>query len=167
MPKASTDEQKECLSLWTGPLFHYYRALGVEDNATDGQIKSAWKKMSALLHPDKNDRELEEKARTATQTLNAAKDILLNKAQRDDYDEKLDFLETLDGDWEEEGGLKEGALRPLLIRALFDKKHSMVISPKNLCTLACIARCLRVFQCPDIHRADLWRPRGAAAAVPP
>ena len=99
MPRASTDEQKECLSLWTGPLFNYYRALGVEDNATDGQIKSAWKKMSALLHPDKNDRELEEKARTATQTLNAAKDILINDAKREDYDEKLEFLQTLDGDW--------------------------------------------------------------------
>ena len=55
--------------------------------------------MSFHIHPDKNDRELEEKARTATQTLNAAKDILINDAKREDYDEKLEFLQTLDGDW--------------------------------------------------------------------
>lgn len=46
MPK-STDEQKECLALWTGSLFNYYRALGVNNNAADRAINTAWKKMSA------------------------------------------------------------------------------------------------------------------------
>ena len=95
----STDEQKKYLELWTGPLIDYHQALGVKHNAKTKTIKAALKQMSFHIHPDKNDRELEEKARTATQTLNAAKDILINDAKREDYDEKLEFLQTLDGDW--------------------------------------------------------------------
>ncbi|KAI0398855.1 hypothetical protein F4802DRAFT_613303 [Xylaria palmicola] len=60
-----------------------YELLGVDQNATDKQIKAAWKTIITGIHPDKN---TDTSARECAQAVNAAKDVLCDPEKRKIYD---------------------------------------------------------------------------------
>ena len=74
-----------------------------------------------LVHPDKHQASDEQKHRAeqATKALNAAKDLLVNDAQRERYNQDLELLEMIDPlDWNNAAAVAAGALFPPLGTAL-------------------------------------------------
>tara|TARA_B100001059_G_C17799909_1_gene565486 strand:- start:567 stop:1532 length:966 start_codon:yes stop_codon:yes gene_type:complete len=67
----------------------YYSLLGVEQNASQDEIKRAYRKLSLELHPDRNigDTEKSEKYKKITSAYN----ILSNSTERANYDSTLSF----------------------------------------------------------------------------
>ena len=64
----------------------YYRALGLDRNATDEQIKKRFHLLAKELHPDKSHTsETEEMMKD----LNKIKSVLLDKVKKREYDEDL------------------------------------------------------------------------------
>ncbi len=57
------------------------RVLGLEDGATEADVKAAYKEMAQILHPDKfkGNKRLEERATEQFKRVNEAKDYLLGK----------------------------------------------------------------------------------------
>jgi DnaJ-class molecular chaperone len=69
----------------------YYKALGVERNASDAQIKSAYRKLARKYHPDVNPNKKEAEAHF--KEINEAYQVLSDPEKRKKYDE-------LGADWE-------------------------------------------------------------------
>ncbi|MFN2474865.1 MAG: DnaJ C-terminal domain-containing protein [Chthoniobacterales bacterium] len=65
----------------------YYAALGVDQNATNIQIRDAYRLLAKRYHPDRNRDSVE--ARVRTQQLNAAYEVLRDPARRRAYDQEL------------------------------------------------------------------------------
>ena len=62
----------------------YYEVLEINENATQEEIKKAYKNLAKKYHPDSGKEPNEEKMKQ----LNKAKEILLDENKRKDYDEK-------------------------------------------------------------------------------
>src|ERR1700750_1673670 len=63
----------------------FYKELGVSSGATDDEIKKAYRKLAAQLHPDKNPGDKKTEARF--KRVNAAYQALSDKEKRSLYDE--------------------------------------------------------------------------------
>lgn len=66
--------------------FNYYDLLGVKQDASEDEIKSAYKKQMKKWHPDINK---EAEAVNMSSKINEAKEVLLDPVKRYDYDEYL------------------------------------------------------------------------------
>src|SRR6188768_700433 len=62
----------------------YYKVLGVEKNASDKDIKNAYRKMARKYHPDLNPNDAE--ANKKFQELNEANEVLSDPEKRKKYD---------------------------------------------------------------------------------
>src|SRR6188474_317150 len=62
----------------------YYEILGVKKNATDDEIKKAYRKLARKLHPDLNPNDKE--ANKKFQQLNEANEVLSDPEKRKKYD---------------------------------------------------------------------------------
>src|ERR1700740_2017013 len=62
----------------------YYKALGVDKNATQEDIKKAYRKLARKLHPDLNPNDKE--AHKKFQQLNEANEVLSDPEKRKKYD---------------------------------------------------------------------------------
>jgi len=61
----------------------YYNILGVEKNASEGEIKKAYRNLSLQYHPDRNK---EESAIDKYKQINEAYEILGDKEKKGQYD---------------------------------------------------------------------------------
>src|SRR5690349_2362246 len=79
----------------------YYKTLGVDKKATDGEIKKAYRKLAVQYHPDKNpgNKEAEDKFKL----INEAHEVLGDPEKRKKYDELGEnwnkFGQQGAGDW--------------------------------------------------------------------
>ena len=73
-----------------------YDKLEIKPDASDIEIKKAYNRLSKLWHPDKHsqgDEKEQEEAKVKFQSINQAKEILLDKEKREAYDQLgMDFL---------------------------------------------------------------------------
>ena len=68
----------------------YYKILGIKKDATDGEIKKAYRKLALKWHPDKNPNNREE-AEEKFKKINEAYSVLSDKNKRRQYDMGGDF----------------------------------------------------------------------------
>lgn len=66
---------------------NFYDMLGLSQNATEQDIRKAWRKVALLLHPDRN--KDDPNANIKFQQLSAVHEILKSNLQRDIYDRIL------------------------------------------------------------------------------
>ena len=62
----------------------YYETLGVKRNATEDEIKKAYRKLARQYHPDRNPGD--KQAESHFKEVQAAYDVLSDKAKRSQYD---------------------------------------------------------------------------------
>jgi curved DNA-binding protein len=74
----------------------YYKILGVKKNASEKEIRSAFRKLARKYHPDvnPNNKEAEEKFKE----INEANEVLSDPEKRKQYDEMMDYYEKY-GQW--------------------------------------------------------------------
>ena len=77
--KSSNDDEKD-----------FYKILGVNKNATEAEIKKAYRKLALKWHPDKNPNNREE-AEEKFKKINEAYSVLSDKNKRKQYDHGGDF----------------------------------------------------------------------------
>ena len=68
----------------------YYKILGIKKDATEGEIKKAYRKLALKWHPDKNPNNREE-AEEKFKKINEAYSVLSDKNKRRQYDRGGDF----------------------------------------------------------------------------
>ena len=80
----------------------YYEILGVKTDATQDEVRRAYRKLARQYHPDKTggDAQAEEKLKT----INAAYDVLKNEEKRKEYDQQRAFSGAFGGG----GGFRPG-----------------------------------------------------------
>ncbi len=77
---------------------NYYKVLGVEESATQDEIKSAYRKLAKKFHPDKNpgDKQAEEKFKE----INEANEVLSDPEKKAKYDQISNSYSS----WQQAGG---------------------------------------------------------------
>lgn len=76
----------------TDEFVNYYEILNIKEDATDDEIKKAYRKLSKKYHPDTSKDKSEEEQKEAEdmfRLITKAKEILLNKETREKFDEEL------------------------------------------------------------------------------
>ena len=69
-------------------MTNHYETLGLSKEATDSEIKKAYRKLSLQYHPDRNSTD---EAVEKMHTINSAYEILSDKEKRNQYDQELEF----------------------------------------------------------------------------
>ena len=68
----------------------YFKILGISRNATDQEIKSAFRKLARQFHPDLHPND--EKAESEFKEINEAYEILSDEAKKKSYEQYLGYL---------------------------------------------------------------------------
>lgn len=68
----------------------YYKILGVSHNATNDEIKRAYKRLALKYHPDKNQETDSAKAEECFKQIGKAYEVLSDVKERENYDDKWD-----------------------------------------------------------------------------
>ncbi|MDW8327999.1 MAG: DnaJ domain-containing protein [Anaerolineales bacterium] len=68
------------------PVPDPYRVLGLTPNATTDEIRAAYRRLAAQIHPDTQPADRKDWAAEQMRTLNAARDLLLDAERRAAYD---------------------------------------------------------------------------------
>ena len=92
MSSCSDQADGEEDSTSTEEFVNYYEILNIKEDATDEEIKKAYRKLSKEYHPDTNKDKSEEEQKEAEdmfRLITKAKEILLNKETREKFDEEL------------------------------------------------------------------------------
>ena len=79
------------MSIWF--RVDYYQVLGVDINATDGEIRKAYRKLAMQYHPDRNPGR-EKWANEKFKEINKAYEVLSDPKKRADYDKELEVSHT-------------------------------------------------------------------------
>lgn len=74
-------------------MMDYYEILGIKKDATDVEIKSAFRKNMKYYHPDVND---SSNAENMSKALIDAREVLLDTTKRKEYDEQLDRINNME-----------------------------------------------------------------------
>ena len=123
-PRFDPEEAEKAVETWCDPdLYNFYEAFGLDrkHQLDSRHFSSLGRRLTLLVHPDKHHASDEQKQRAeqATKALNAAKDLLVNDAQRERYNQDLELLEMIDPlDWNNAAAVADGALLPPLRTAL-------------------------------------------------
>ena len=67
----------------------YFKILGISRNATDKEIKSAYRKLARKFHPDLHPHD--DKAESEFKAINEAYEILSDQAKRESYEQYLSY----------------------------------------------------------------------------
>lgn len=87
-------------------MTNYYKTLGVDNNATEEDIKKSYRKLSMKYHPDHN--QGDKGAEDTFKKINEAYSVLSDKEKRSQYDNPNPFNELFNG-----GGFNPfGSMRP-------------------------------------------------------
>lgn len=84
MPRYTSDQEKLVLRILSHRPPQYYEILGVSKTATDGEIKTSYRKIALKLHPDKNSHP---RASEAFQLLNEAWEVLGDPSKKNIFDQ--------------------------------------------------------------------------------
>ncbi|HMO36190.1 MAG TPA: DnaJ domain-containing protein, partial [Gemmatales bacterium] len=110
----------------------YYETLGVSKSASEGEIKSAYRKLARQYHPDRNpgDKAAAEKFKNIQQ----AYDVLGDKAKREKYDQFGPHFEQMGsgfpggggggfpgGGWSTAGGGAYQNIGPSMFQSIFEQ----------------------------------------------
>jgi curved DNA-binding protein CbpA len=90
---------------------NYYQLLGVNENASKDQIKEAYKRLSIIVHPDKNNGDVYYS--DLFKEINEANQVLSNDLKRAEYDESLKEELLLKQHFEKQLGKVKGGGRDL------------------------------------------------------
>lgn len=71
------------------PALDPYRVLGLKPDATADEVRAAYRRLAAQIHPDTQPAERKDWAAEQMRTLNAARDLLLDDEQRTEYDARF------------------------------------------------------------------------------
>lgn len=71
------------------PVPDPYRVLGLKPDATADEVRAAYRRLAAQIHPDTQPADRKDWAAEQMRTLNAARDLLLDAEQRAEYDARF------------------------------------------------------------------------------
>ena len=111
----------------------YYKILGVKKDASQKEIKKAYRKLAAKYHPDKNPNN--KAAENKFKEINEANEVLGNKEKREQYDTLGANWKTYEqgsGDWRQYAGQQQGRRRKSSRESFFFQgDHSDFFSQKD------------------------------------
>lgn len=131
---------------------NYYEILGVDKNASDEDIKKAFRKLSLKWHPDKHNGSPEEKkkAEEKFKEINEANNVLGNPKKRAEYDNKMlyggiggpnisDFMDSFFGGGFGQRKIVKGSNAYIVVNytleeAFYGSKKEIAYKIKNVCT---------------------------------
>lgn len=89
---------------------NHYEVLGIDQSATDEEIKKAYRKLARKYHPDKVKDQEKEQATNVFMAIGRAHEVLMDKDKRSMFDDELFFGRQRGGRGGRGGGFSEGGI---------------------------------------------------------
>jgi DnaJ-domain-containing protein 1 len=89
-PDKTTDENGICLDIILSvTITNPYQVLGLKPDASADEVRAAYRRLAAQIHPDTQPAERKDWAAEQMRVLNAARDLLLDIERRAEYDARF------------------------------------------------------------------------------